>query len=120
MERLFLYVSPSRRTTQWIAATVQSSARRSFISASVRSGSSAMSCFSFAPWSGSSLAFRPENRCRGRRSPVLALWPSSFFTMPTDTLKRFATSSLVPSFASQAATILSRRSNDNVFFIPKP
>jgi len=100
MERLFLYVSPNRLTTQWIAATVQSNSRRPFISASVRSGSWAMSCFSFAPWSGISLAFRPENRCRGLRSPVLALWPSSFFTMPTDTLKRFATSSLVPSFAS--------------------
>jgi hypothetical protein len=100
MERLFLYVSPSRLTTQWIAATVQSNPRRPFISASVRSGSWTMSCFSFAPWSGISRAFRPENRCRGLRSPVLALWPSSFFTMPTDTLKRFATSALVPSFPS--------------------
>jgi hypothetical protein len=100
MERLFLYVSPSRRTTQWTAATVQSNSSRSFISASVRSGSRAISCCNFAPCAGISLAFRPENRCRGRRSPVLALWASSFFTMPTDTLKRFATSSLVPSFAS--------------------
>jgi hypothetical protein len=100
MERLFLYVRPSLFTTQWIAATVQSNSRRSFISASVRSGSRAMSCFSFAPWFGMSLAFRPENRCRGLRSPVLVLWLNSFFTMPTDTLKRFATSSLVPSFAS--------------------
>jgi hypothetical protein len=100
MERLFLYVSPSRPTTQWIAATVQPNSRRLFISANVRSGSCAMSCFSFAPWTGISRAFRPENRCRGLRSPVLTLWPSSFFTMPSDTLKRFATSSLVPSFAS--------------------
>ncbi|MDB6092850.1 MAG: hypothetical protein JWM32_412 [Verrucomicrobia bacterium] len=100
MERLFLYVSPSLLTIQWIAATVQSSSRRSFISARVRSGSWAISCFSFAPWFGISLAFRPENRCRGLKSPVLALCPSSFFTIPTDTLKRFATSALVPSFAS--------------------
>jgi hypothetical protein len=100
MERLFLYVSPSRPTTQWMAATVQFNSSRLFISASVRSGSRAMSCFNFAPWFGSSLAFRPENRCRGLRSPVLALCHSSFFTMPTDTLKRFATSSRVPSFAS--------------------
>lgn len=100
MERLFLYVSPSLLTTQWMAATVQSNSRRPFISASVRSGSRAMSCFSFIPWLGISLAFRPENRCRGLKSPVLALCPSSFFTIPTDTLKRFATSSLVPSFAS--------------------
>lgn len=49
MERLFLYVSPSLLTTQWIAATVQLSSSRSFISASVRSGSCAISCFSFAP-----------------------------------------------------------------------
>jgi hypothetical protein len=100
MERLFLYVSPSLLTTQWIAATVHPSSSRSFISASVRSGSRAISCFSFAPWSGINLAFRPENRCRGLRSPVLARCPNSFFTMPTDTLKRFATSSLVPSLAS--------------------
>jgi len=100
MERLFLYVRPSLLTTQWIAATVQSNSSRLFISASVRSGSRPMSCFSFAPWAGISLPFRPENRCRGLRSPVLARWPSSFFTMPTDTLKRFATSSRVPSFAS--------------------
>jgi hypothetical protein len=73
MERLFLYVSPSRLTTQWIAATVQSNSKRPFISTSVRSGSWAMSCFSFAPCSGINLAFRPENRCRGLRSPVLAL-----------------------------------------------
>ena len=60
MERLFLYVSPSRFTTQWIAATVQSSAKRSFISANVRSGSRAINCFSFVPCSGISRAFRPE------------------------------------------------------------
>jgi hypothetical protein len=100
MERLFLYVSPSLLTTQWIAATVQSNSKRSFISASVMSGSRAMSCFSFIPCLGISFAFRPENRCLGLKSPVLALCPSSFFTIPTDTLKRFATSSLVPSFAS--------------------
>ena len=91
---------PLTLTTQCTAATVQSSSSRSFNSASVRSGSRAMSCFNFTPWTGISLAFRPENRCRGLRSPVLALWPSSFFTIPTETLKRFATSSLVPSFAS--------------------
>jgi hypothetical protein len=100
IERLFLYVSPSLVTTQWTAATVQLSSRRAFISARVKSGSWAMSCFSLDPCSGISRAFRPEKRCRGRRSPVLVLCSSSFFTMPSDTRKRFATSSLVPSLAS--------------------
>lgn len=100
MERLFLYVSPSRLTTQWTAATVQSNSKRAFISARVRSGSWAINRFSFAPCSGISLALRPENRCRGLRSPVLARCPNNFFTIPNETLKRLATSSLVPSWPS--------------------
>lgn len=118
MERLFLYVSSSLVTIQWIAATVQSKFSRAFISANVRSGSCAINFFSCAPYSGISFAFLPENLCRARKSPVRDFCISNFFTIPTDTLKRFATSSRVPSFPSYANTILSRKSNDSVFFIP--
>ena len=100
VERLFLYVSPILVSTQWIAPIVQLSSSLCLISSSVRSGSLAINSFISCPRSGINRAFLPENRCLGLRSPVFAFCPSSFFTIPTDTLKRFATSSLVPSFAS--------------------
>jgi hypothetical protein len=100
MERLFLYVRSMRANTQWIAPIVQFSPRRCLISASVRSGSCATTFLSAAPCLGSSFALRPQYRYRARKSPVRFLWASSFFTSPTDTLKRFATSSRVPSCAS--------------------
>lgn len=103
MERLFLYVRPSRASTQWIAPMVQLSASRSLISASVKSGSCCTNAFNRAPCSGSSFALRPQNRYRARRSPVRLCCVSNFFTIPTETLNRRATSSLVPSSASYAA-----------------
>lgn len=117
MERLFLYVSPSRAKTQWIAPMVQSRPSRCLISSSVRSGTFATNCFIRAPCMGSSFALRPQYRYLGRRSPVRLFCASSFFTSPSDTRKRFATSSRVPSSASYAATIRSRKSNDIGFFI---
>lgn len=68
----------------------------------------------------SSFALRPQYRYLARKSPVRALCAKSFFTIPNDTLNHFATSTLVPSYASQAATILSRKSSDICFFIPHP
>jgi hypothetical protein len=100
MERLFLYVSPSLLTTQWMAATVQSKPSRSFISTKVTSGSLATSAFSAAPCRGISFALRPQKRYLGLRSPVRLFCCNSFFTIPNDTLNRFATSSLVPSCRS--------------------
>ena len=73
-----------------------------------------------SPCLGSSPGLRPQNRYLGLKSPVRFLCAKSFFTIPSDTLKRFATSSLVPSFPSYTATILSLRSNDIGFFILQP
>jgi hypothetical protein len=117
MECLFLYVSPILARTQWIAATVYASPSRCLISSSVRSGSFATNCFICRPCSGSNRAFRPQYRYLALRSPVRALCASSFFTIPNDTLNRLASSSLVPSFSSYAATIRSLKSNDIGFFI---
>ncbi|MBC8009219.1 MAG: hypothetical protein H7067_03890 [Burkholderiales bacterium] len=100
VERLFLYVSPIRASTQWIAPIVQPSPSRCLISSSVTSGSCPTSLRILSPCSGSSRALRPQYRYLGLRSPVRFLCAMSFFTIPTDTLKRFATSSLVPSFPS--------------------
>jgi hypothetical protein len=77
-----------------------------------------MSLWSAGPCSGSTRAFRPEYRCRGLKSPVRSLCTNSFFTIPSDTLNRCATSALVPSCPSYAATIRSLKSNDNVLLIP--
>jgi hypothetical protein len=118
MERLFLYVSPILAKTQWMAATVHPKPKRCLISASVRSGSLATSCFISPPRSGINFSLRPQYRYLARKSPVRALCAKSFFTIPNDTLNRFATSSLVPSCASHAATILSLKSSDICFFIP--
>lgn len=98
MERLFLYVSPIRDSTQWIAPIVQPRPSRRLISSRVTSGSRSTSCRMLLPCSGSSRALRPQNRYRALKSPVRLCCAKSFFTMPTDTLKRFATSSRVPSF----------------------
>ncbi len=100
MERLFLYVSPSRHSTQWIAPIVQSKPSRCLISSKVTSGSRSTSRRMLLPCSGSSRALRPQNRYLALKSPVRLFCAKSFFTIPTDTLKRFATSSLVPSFPS--------------------
>ena len=100
VERLFLYVSPILVRTQWIAPIVQPSSNFCFISTSVTSGSFSTSLRMRSPCSGSSRALRPQYRYLGLRSPVRVLCARSFFTIPTDTLKRLATSSLVPSFPS--------------------
>ena len=118
MERLFLYVSFSLANTWWIAATVQVNPSRAFISARVRSGSFATSACNAPPCSGSNLALRPQNRYRGRKSPVRSRCCNNFLTMPRETLNRLATSSLVPSFRSYASTMRSRKSNEMGFLIP--
>lgn len=118
MQRLFLYVSPIRVNTQWIAPIVQPSSSRCLISSSVTSGCFSTSFRIRSPYSGSSRALRPQNRYLARRSPVRFLCANSFFTIPSDTLKRLATSSLVPSFSSQALTIRSLKSSDIGFFMP--
>ena len=100
VERLFLYVSPIRVSTQWIAPIVQSKHSRCVISSRVTSSSRSTSCRMLFPCSGSSRALGPQNRYLGLKSPVRLFCANSFFTIPTDTLKRFATSSLVPSAPS--------------------
>lgn len=77
---------------------VQPSPSRCLISSSVKSGSFATNAFNCAPCWGINFALRPQNRYLGRRSPVRSCCCNSFFTIPKDTLKRFATSCLVPSF----------------------
>jgi hypothetical protein len=97
VERLFLYVSPSLPSTQWIAPIVQPKPNRCLISSKVTSGSLATNCRMLSPCSGSSRPLRPQNLYLGLRSPVRLFCANSFFTIPTDTLKRFANASLVPS-----------------------
>ena len=100
MERLFLYVSPNLVRTQWIAPIVHPKPSRCLISSSVTSGSFSTSRRMLSPCPGSSHALRPQNRYLGLKSPVRLLCANSFFTIPSDTRNRFATSSLVPSFPS--------------------
>lgn len=85
MERLFLYASPSRPSTQWNAPMLQFSSSRCLISTSVSSGSFATSRFIRLPCAGSSFALRPQYRYLGRRSPVRSFCANSFLTSPSDT-----------------------------------
>lgn len=79
---------------------MHSSPNRCFISSKVTSGSFSTNLRIRSPCSGSNRALRPQYRYRTLKSPVRLLCANSFFTIPSDTLKRFATSSLVPAFSS--------------------